>query len=88
MLYYRSSIQKQITQALEVLKTGVSEPIQRLTTAGNGYHPKDLEKPREEVCARSQEWVLGGQMCSMLCGNRLLGGVKPLLEKPMKTETG
>ena len=50
MLYYRSLIQKQITQVLGDLRTGVSEAIQRLTIAGSGCHHKDLERARVEVC--------------------------------------
>lgn len=36
-----------ITGVLEDLKTGVSEAIQGLTTAGSGYCHKDLERQKE-----------------------------------------
>lgn len=36
-----------ITGVLGDLKTGVSEAIQRLTTARSGYRHKDLERPKD-----------------------------------------
>ena len=92
VLYYRSLIQKQITHVLQDLKTWVSEAILRLTTAGSGYHYKDLERPSERGSMYHY-----GPMCQVLRvgpwktgifhGNRLVVEAKPLLEKLVKTET-